>query len=245
MWVYPYHIASRSAKVLANELGAKRKVTTKPFSDGKKRVVLNWGNPRTPPWDDDNITWINHPEKVAIASNKKEALEILGEFGPRSTNNREQANHWLKKGISVVCRHLLRASGGKGIQIVNPDDDVGVPAAPLYVQYVKKQHEYRVHIKGNKIFDIQQKRRKLDNENPNYQVRNHENGWVFCRDDLSYRDDLLDIAVASVGKFGLDFGAVDVIYNEHYDKHYVLEVNTAPGLEGTTLNKYLEQFNGR
>jgi D-alanine-D-alanine ligase-like ATP-grasp enzyme len=40
----------------------------------------------------------------------------------------------------------------------------------------------------------------------------------------------------------LDFGAVDVIWNEKEDKYYVLEVNTACGLEGTTLDKYVEQF---
>jgi D-alanine-D-alanine ligase-like ATP-grasp enzyme len=38
----------------------------------------------------------------------------------------------------------------------------------------------------------------------------------------------------------LDFGAVDVIYNRAQDKAYVLEVNTAPGLEGSTLDNYVE-----
>ena len=38
---------------------------------------------------------------------------------------------------------------------------------------------------------------------------------------------------------GLDFGAVDIIYNKQEDKWYVLEVNTAPGIYGTTLDKYV------
>ena len=37
---------------------------------------------------------------------------------------------------------------------------------------------------------------------------------------------------------GLDFGAVDVIYNGHSNRAYVLEINTAPGLTGTTLDNY-------
>ena len=45
---------------------------------------------------------------------------------------------------------------------------------------------------------------------------------------------------AAIKALGLDFGAVDIIYNEAEDQHYVLEVNTAPGLEGTTLQKYTE-----
>ena len=50
------------------------------------------------------------------------------------------------------------------------------------------------------------------------------------------------IAVNAVKALGLDFGAVDIIYNEKENQYYVLEVNTAPGLEGTTLIKYAERF---
>ena len=39
---------------------------------------------------------------------------------------------------------------------------------------------------------------------------------------------------------GLKIGAVDIIWNELENKCYVLEINTAPGLEGTTLVKYTE-----
>jgi hypothetical protein len=38
----------------------------------------------------------------------------------------------------------------------------------------------------------------------------------------------------------LDFGAVDVGWNEHHGEATIYEVNTAPGLEGTTLEKYYE-----
>ena len=44
-------------------------------------------------------------------------------------------------------------------------------------------------------------------------------------------------------ELGLDFGAVDVIWNEHESKAYVLEINTAPGLEGSTVEDYKEFFN--
>jgi len=50
------------------------------------------------------------------------------------------------------------------------------------------------------------------------------------------------VALAAVSALGLDFGAVDIIYNEHENQYYVLEVNTAPGLEGTTVEKYAEAF---
>ena len=46
------------------------------------------------------------------------------------------------------------------------------------------------------------------------------------------------LAVDCVNHIGLDFGAVDIIYNNRDDVCYLLEVNTAPGLQGTTLEKY-------
>ena len=41
---------------------------------------------------------------------------------------------------------------------------------------------------------------------------------------------------------GLTFGAIDVIWNEHQQKAFVLEINTAPGIEGTTVEKYAAKF---
>jgi D-alanine-D-alanine ligase-like ATP-grasp enzyme len=43
---------------------------------------------------------------------------------------------------------------------------------------------------------------------------------------------------------GLDFGAVDVIWNAQKEKPYVLEINTAPGLEGQTIADYAAFFSG-
>ena len=68
-------------------------------------------------------------------------------------------------------------------------------------------------------------------------IKNLDNGWVFCRTGISLPDDARNQAIAAVRSLGLDFGAVDVLYREREDKAFVLEVNTAPGLEGTTLER--------
>jgi glutathione synthase/RimK-type ligase-like ATP-grasp enzyme len=44
------------------------------------------------------------------------------------------------------------------------------------------------------------------------------------------------MAVAAVNTLGLDFGAVDIA--ECGDHAVVFEVNTAPGIDGTTVSKY-------
>jgi glutathione synthase/RimK-type ligase-like ATP-grasp enzyme len=53
---------------------------------------------------------------------------------------------------------------------------------------------------------------------------------------------LQEAAIRTVEILGLDFGAVDIIWNKKQDRYYVLEVNTAPGLEGETVVRYANAF---
>jgi glutathione synthase/RimK-type ligase-like ATP-grasp enzyme len=69
-------------------------------------------------------------------------------------------------------------------------------------------------------------------------VRNTANGFVFQRNGIVPPAGIRDLAISAVASLQLDFGAVDIIYNGAQDKCFVLEVNTAPGLEGSTIIKY-------
>jgi len=51
-----------------------------------------------------------------------------------------------------------------------------------------------------------------------------------------------DLALQACQALGLNSGAVDIIWNEKENKCYVLEVNTAPGIEGTTCKKYTNEI---
>ncbi len=140
----------------------------------------------------------------------------------------------------ILCRTLTRASGGRGITLARRLSEL--VEAPLYTEYVKKADEYRVHIFGGEVIDIQQKRkrREIPNEQINYQIRNHASGWVYCRDGINCPDSVIAASHSALGVLGLDFGAVDVGFNRHKEEPCVYEVNTAPGLEGATLNSYAE-----
>ena len=54
---------------------------------------------------------------------------------------------------------------------------------------------------------------------------------------------VLDQAKLAVKATGLDFGAVDIIWNNLQEKAYVLEINTAPGLEGQSVETYKKFLN--
>jgi len=95
-----------------------------------------------------------------------------------------------------------------------------------------------------KVFDIQRKARDPnvpDNE-VNWRVRNHGNGFIYVRNDVHPSDYVIQAASICFLKSGLDFCAMDVIWNERRGVAYVLEGNTAPGLTGTTLENYVKMF---
>ena len=139
----------------------------------------------------------------------------------------------------MVVRSLTSASEGRGISIV-PKEEL-TQHAPLYTEYIPKKKEFRVHVFNNKVIDVQEKRRRrgLD-QTQEFKVRNTANGYVFCRNDVVVPDDLHTVALSAVRALGRTQGAVDVVYNEKQNKCFALEVNSRPGLQGTTLKIYAD-----
>jgi glutathione synthase/RimK-type ligase-like ATP-grasp enzyme len=181
---------------------------------------------------------LNLGGNVAAAANKLEAFKRLAQAGvstPRFSSNRESVD-WT--GLTVV-RHKLSGHSGEGIELRDSGD---LPSAPLYVQYVPKKAEYRVHVVGKRVVLVQRKARNPQCDNPNWKVRNHDNGFIFVRNDVTPPRGTEEQAIRAVEALGLDFGAVDIIFNEKSNSVYVLEVNTAPGLEGQTIEDYANGF---
>lgn len=250
--LYPYKMGSQGASHLAEALrdGGVRAFKVYPdrnYQPRQRHTIINWGSGQHPRWLGRYQRMLNMPDAVNVASNKLTAFQAMKDAGvttPEFTADRGVANGWLQEGSTVVCRSLLRGSAGRGITLVTPDMGE-LPNVPLYVRYVKKSAEYRIHVFSGEVIDTQQKRKRrdLENEQVNYQIRNHDNGWVFCRDAIDIPNPAVHReAIAAVAALGLDFGAVDVIWNAHHSTAYVLEVNTAPGLEGTTLTKYVNKI---
>ena len=175
-----------------------------------------------------------------IASDKLLSFQKFKEAGvsiPEWTTDKAVAIAW---GKDYLARTLLRSHSGKGIVMVAVGEQP--PYAKLYVQYKKKKHEFRVHVFQSKVIDVTQKKRRAGFENRNNQIRNHQNGWVYCREGIQEPEGLQQLALAACAAIGLQSGAVDIIWNELENKCYVLEVNTAPGIEGTTCQNYTNEI---
>lgn len=247
--VYPYKMGSRSARALAQALNTRCVYPDRAYRPRHTHTIVNWGSGSLPNWmgvaQGIGARILNHPEAVAVAGNKLLAFRAMHSAGvplPDFTTDREVAQGWVDDSLMVVERHALRGHSGAGIAIKEFGQEVS--PAPLYTKYMKKADEYRVHVVNGQVIDMQQKRKREGVEDADYQVRNHGNGWVYCRENLNPPELLGEVAVQAIDALGLDFGGVDIIYNRHHNQLTVLEVNTACGIEGTTLTRYTEAFQG-
>jgi hypothetical protein len=226
-------------------LGAKRiKHIGSKYKYKYGDVIINWGCSEINNPEVLQAMILNSPYQVSIASNKKTFFDRY----PASrahliqyTTDRDKAHLWQLLDETVVARHVLNGHSGEGIEIVEPTDLL--PYAPLYTKYKKKTDEYRIHFSGDRLIKFARKGRKMDVpvEEVNWKVRNIKGGFVYAiADHMDMPRPVLDAAEDFASKTLLNFGAIDIIYHRPTDCAYILEVNTAPGLSGSTIEAYAE-----
>lgn len=251
-YLFPWHEKSRASRDLSSELGVKRILREgSKFEGSPEKWVINYGNSDVPA-EVQKCKIINDPKRVAVCVNKLDFFRAMQSAAnvrvPPWTNTLEKAMEWVRAGILVAARTKLTARAGAGLVFIeNLKEFV---KAPLYTKYIRKKEEYRVHFAFGKRIAIQQKvlrktdddGRAIDPATVDFRVRSHKNGFIFQRHNLHTPDDVVTQATRAFNASKLDFGAVDVIWNEHLNKAYVLEINTAPGLEGQTLEDYVHAF---
>lgn len=243
----------KTALTVARELGILLLKRDTRFVARPNDLIINWGSSDARYEDLRNI--VNKPSAVELASSKmatmlhlsnNELVDVLS-----YTQNIEQAKRWQEEGNIIVARDLDRGNSGRGITIYQMDDEVQQHL--FYTKYFKARDEYRIHVAntkddGYRIIDVQRKSLRTDEErpeNPSFLIRNHSNGFIFERgavETSTLSPLMLANAANAVMGLGLDFGAVDIRYNADTQQSKILEVNTAPGLSGTTLTKYIEHF---
>lgn len=204
-------------------------------------IVVNYGNRR---YDDaffGGATVLNSVVALHRAANKVAAFNALRLAEVKTveyTVDRELAQNWNQSEI-VYERATLTGHSGEGITVRLPGE--GTASAPLYTKGIQgPRREWRVHVFEGVITYVQKKiRRNGYRELESYRedIRNHHTGWVYSNSFTEAPpDQVLIQAHKAVSALGLNFGAVDLISKG--TNAWVLEVNTAPGLTGTTLETY-------
>lgn len=155
------------------------------------------------------------------------------------TTSPVEAIKLLQEGNVLFGRKLLNSSCGKGIVVMEKEEDHCF--CPVYTVYKKKKREFRVHVFKDKVVAVtEKKRRKEFDGTRDTKIRNLANGYVFVQSPGLLPDGLHDLALAAAKISPSDFRGVDIGYNEKANELFVIEVNSAPGIQGTNLSKYIE-----
>ena len=157
---------------------------------------------------------------------------------PEFTVHLEDAQKWVQAGHQVFGRNRNHE---KGRDIV----DQGSPAwqgKDFWTKVVPNvRHEYRIHIfdhqhiqQGLKRFDPKAPRQRNDD----LPIRNTETGYIY---DHNFEPPSVGVDLARRACQTVDYlwGAVDLL-EDAGARCYVLEVNTAPGMDETTAHAYAD-----
>ena len=250
--IRPYKLYSRSAKLLQEKIKDAGYRCIRIRHDGNYRyrdsdIRINWGSSFAPSVYVGQE--INRPDAVKTASNKIRTFRTWKDAGietpefwvPDSPDFYPDGNHPL------VARTKLSGHSGQGVYVLDSREqmhDFGLENndIKLWTKYVKKRYEVRCHVISGRVERTVRKMRRRDTDQEDSRVWSHGNGYIFVVNNHMIPQDILErgelFAIDAVKSCGLDFGAVDLIYNQHYDKWYALEVNTSPGLDNTTAEIY-------
>jgi RimK-like ATP-grasp domain len=221
----------------------------------KLNIVLNWGCTIIHTLHYNKL--YNFPPVVRVAANKLSTFKALSnaripvlEF----TEDDNQAKDWNSK-HTVVGHHDLHGHAAKGLSVFKKG--AGIPdeeaiKIDLWTKYFPKKVEARVHVV--RVADdhyrhmyLEKKRVKADRyeefnleEIPSTYIRTYDRGWVFCR-EVTEDAQAVTLAVDAAKSIGLDYCAVDILINDKGERR-IGEINTAPGLEGKSLEFYSTQL---
>jgi hypothetical protein len=163
----------------------------------------------------------------------------------------------IEDGFSIYARTIVTGHSGAGIVFCAPGG-TPLPVAPLYTKLASCKHEYRVHVWGDNVIDVAQKKKRSRPEEgeegyetwqePSTIIRNHDNGYVFCHGGVSLSTEIKDLCIEATKIMKLDFTAIDIIVDRN-GRPTILEFNSVPGMSVTddgepsiTMTKYIESI---
>lgn len=285
--IIPYNVRSASAKLLKRTLQRKGHSAiflgqTSPRVDrllSEDRTLTGhnfilWGGTTLNGWVPPAVMTENNrffgTGTASHLTNKREffntfrSSDIVSPYLPRVFYNLDDANSFLHGANQagtrypvLVERQVLNGTNGDGILFLK-NTDTATRLANLWTQYIRKTHEYRVHVVGNDIIHTQIKKIPTaslagvteEAKQDIFTLRNFDNGWRYSTDT-----DLPGPVFTAASSFisainrkrttGVhipDVYALDIVYNSRHACAYILEANRAPGLSEVTVEKYADAF---
>lgn len=236
-----YSVAKEVSRAIRELSGVNLLVSTKPLATKNKTVHIRYGG--TEP-SLSNEPLLNSIDFIRLSSNKKALSDLLVEKGIRTVQFFPKSEYNDSMGV-VLVRDNLYSFGGRGITLCKTTEEVKNAAGNWVTPFLRFTSEYRVHLFNGKIIRIQ---KKVDgnNEPEEFPIRNHTRGYFF-----SVRS-TLDTGMESFSALqGFVTKVVEQFPEKHFcgldigktkQNHYVIENNSAVGLEESTLYLYASEF---
>lgn len=134
------------------------------------------------------------------------------------------------KGQGIWLSRRFDHTRGRDIKLRTPQD--------FWVQYIPSDREFRVWMLRGKVLGVYEKIQVRPPERRHYRdllrrgvtIRSHHAGYAFNLVE-AVPEGLAEISKQALEALGLNFAALDVLHGLD-GRWYVLEANTAPGVEG-------------
>lgn len=162
---------------------------------------------------------------------------------PEWTQDAVLAKKWHAEGHTVLVRNRIKGQTGAGIQVVLPTEAFPTSEAKVYTKYIKKKREFRVNLFKHKFVNMREKLKQASSESKDSHIRSSANGFTttHCRPmPEALRQRIIALAVAAAPVSESDFIGVDICYNEYKDLVFLLEVNSGPSIEGSSVNDFVK-----
>jgi hypothetical protein len=232
-----------SAKILRDALegvsGVRLAVTC--HEDAKGDFLIRYGNSSPIP---NQSPEHNSMEFIRTISNKLGFSRLMKENGIFSP---EYYSSGQPTSFPIVIRQCMNSFGGKGIVIVNNKEefDKAWRNGFHWTPFVAMTKEYRVHVLGGEMKKIFVKKKEGESPTP---IRNLENGYHFAIKAIDsgagYKK--LGNLVEKLASFiPGSFYALDIGWCNTKEEYFVLEANSAPGLNENTAHTYAEYLHSR
>lgn len=190
---------------------------------GQYNAVVNYGYGGT-----SNLPTLN---ARAGTFNKLQELEFLEGKGVSTV---PFSRDFRKFNRGLVMGRNIHHTRGTDIVIYRAGE--GGPRKDFYTQLIPKRREYRVWAFRRTCIGVYEKvltyPRKNGRRGRSKEVWNWRNGYAYhFVHPTQAPEPLKALGCAAIDALGLDFGAADIILGND-TRYYVLECNTAPGVEG-------------
>ena len=204
--------------------------------------VINWGNHI---YREDKYFRLNKPSAIALASNKAVSRRFLRDAGIHVPvtwflGEREPLN----LGGKFIARPPYH-HGGNNFYVVGSVNELarkidGDTSTWYFSEIFPKTHEFRVHCAHGKVLQVSNKPLAEGEIRANHSVV--EESWRALKWS-EFNDLICEQSLKAVKVLGLDYGAVDIMWNSDTNRVAICEVNTSPSITTEySSGKYAEYF---